>query len=338
MNDPFNTEWAFKIPVEALQRTVPITSRQIMLNENVGCSISGGSDSDDMLDIVSRLDIDKKVKYVFFDTGMEMQATKKHLQYLEDKYGITIERVRPKLPVAIAVRKIGYPFLSKKISDNIGRLQNHGFKWEDESYEVLNERYPGCQTALRWWCNDWGEGSSFNIEKNFVLKEFIMQNPPNFRISNKCCKCSKKDPANRFVKDNCIDLQIIGIRRAEGGVRATAYKSCMSDGIHGLQHFPLFWFTDQDKAIYEKAMNIRHSDAYEVYGCTRTGCAGCPFGSHFEEELKMLEEFEPKLYKAVCNIFAPSYEYTRKYREFKAKIKAESKTAQLEGQTVMEGF
>ena len=45
-------------------------------------------------------------------------------------------------------------------------------------------------------------------------------------------------------------------------------------------------------------------------------CSGCPYGRDFEEELRIIEEHEPKLYKAVNNIFKDSYEYTRKYREF----------------------
>ena len=45
-------------------------------------------------------------------------------------------------------------------------------------------------------------------------------------------------------------------------------------------------------------------------------CSGCPYGRDFEEELKIIEKYEPKLYKAVNNIFKDSYEYTRKYREF----------------------
>ena len=53
------------------------------------CSISGGSDSDDMLDIVYRCDKSNKVKYVWFDTGLEYSATKEHLEYLENKYDIT---------------------------------------------------------------------------------------------------------------------------------------------------------------------------------------------------------------------------------------------------------
>src|SRR5699024_1515327 len=97
--------------------------------------------------------------------------------------------------------------------------------------------------------------------------------------------------------------------------------------VSGLKHFPLFWFKDEDKKAYEDACDIVHSDAYTVYGCKRTGCAGCPFGSGFEDELKMLEKYEPQLYKAVCNIFGPAYEYTRAYRAFRDQKKKEAQEA-----------
>ena len=53
-----------------------------------------------------------------------------------------------------------------------------------------------------------------------------------------------------------------------------------------------------------------------MYGLKRTGCAGCPFGRDFEFELQVIEKYEPKLFKAVNNIFGQSYEYTRAYRSF----------------------
>ena len=56
------------------------------------------------------------------------------------------------------------------------------------------------------------------------------------------------------------------------------------------------------------------------YGLSRTGCAGCPFGRDFEFELEVIKHYEPKLYKAVNYIFGDSYEYTRKYREFRKKM------------------
>lgn len=319
--------YIYGIDSEAVQSGVPRTYAEIVGHDNIACSISGGADSDIMLDIVSRLDSKKKVHYVFFDTGIEMRATLKHLDYLENRYGITIEHIRHDTPIPIAVKKYGYPFLSKKFSDYINRLQNHGFQWEDGTYEELEKKYPGCQTALRWWCNEWGDNSSANIERAPYLREFMIQNPPTFKISPKCCDYGKKKPADMAAKKYNVDLTLIGLRKAEWGARSMAYKSCLVDGKHGLQHFPLFWFKDEDKQAYEDACGIVHSDAYTVYGCKRTGCAGCPFGSGFEDELKMLEKYEPQLYKAVCNIFGPAYEYTRAYRAFRDQKKKEAQEA-----------
>ena len=318
-------DYIWSIDSEVVQSSVPRTAREISLHDNVACSISGGSDSDIMLDIVSKLDTDKKVRYVFFDTGIEMSATKKHLDYLENRYGIEIERVRNKDSIPQVVKEHGYPFLSKQIAIYIERLQRHNFDWVDEPFDVLYAKYPKCKIALSWWCNHFYEGSRYNIKNTPYLKEFMIENPPQFKISPKCCDYVKKKPAETFRKENGVDITMIGVRKYEGGARSVAYKSCLVDGAHGLQHFPLFWFKEADKEAYEKACGLVHSDAYTVYGCKRTGCAGCPFGAGFEEELKMLETYEPNLYKAVCNIFGPAYEYTRAYRKFRDQRKAEEK-------------
>lgn len=55
-------------------------------------SVSGGSDSDDMVDIAEHLKPDDgcELIYVWFDTGIEMAATKLHLKYLQERYGIEI--------------------------------------------------------------------------------------------------------------------------------------------------------------------------------------------------------------------------------------------------------
>jgi hypothetical protein len=72
-------------------------------------------------------------------------------------------------------------------------------------------------------------------------------------------------------------------------------------------------------------MNIKHSDAYGVYGMKRTGCAGCPFDNQLEIDLKAIEIWEPKLYKGISNIFKISYEWTRKYREFVKNLKEDKR-------------
>lgn len=53
----------------------------------------------------------------------------------------------------------------------------------------------------------------------------------------------------------------------------------------------------------------------------RTGCAGCPFGRDFENELTVIQTYEPRLSIAVNNIFKDSYEYTRAYKKFVEDMK-----------------
>lgn len=306
------------------------------------CSISGGSDSDIMLDMIHKLDEDGKVKYFWLDTGLEYQATKEHLAELEQKYGIEIIHIKPDKPIPTCIKEYGVPFLSKYVSEQMMRLQAHDFQWEDESFEVLLHKYPRCRSALKWWCGERDSDengvqkiSCFSIYRNKWLKEFILANPPDFPISNKCCEYAKKKPAKRIVKEHDADLDITGIRQSEGGIRSAAYKTCFSASKSmGCDTYrPIFWYTDGDKRDYEKMFGVTHSRCYTEYGLRRTGCVGCPFNMRITEELAIIKEHEPNLYKAVIHIFGKSYEYTAKYRDFvkemKAKEQEEKKNVQL---------
>jgi len=308
--------------------------RILMQSYDPICSISGGSDSDIVLDLIHKVDEDSKVKYFWIDTGLEYFATKEHLDYLEQKYGITIERVKPDKPIPTCVRQYGVPFLSKYVSEQMMRLQSHHFQWEDEPLEVLLKKYPKCKVALQWWCNAYytpengiQQMSRYSISRNKWLKEFIIANPPDFPISNKCCEYSKKKPAKRFIRETDADLEITGIRKSEGGIRSANYKTCFSESKSKScnTYRPIFWYTDSDKKDYEKMFSIQHSRCYTEYGLKRTGCVGCPFSKHINEELAIIEEHEPDLYKAAVNIFGRSYEYTAKYRAFVREMKAREK-------------
>lgn len=283
-------------------------------------SVSGGSDSDIMVDIIERIGHPHShVHYVYFNTGLEYKATFEQLRYLEHRYGIAIEEHKALMPVPVAVKQYGYPFLSKKVSAYIHRLQINNFQWEDEPFSDLIMKYPNCRAALRWWCNEWGENSSYNISRRRYLKEFLIAYPPKISISDLCCQKSKKDTAHAIEVEIDPQLSCVGVRKAEGGARASI-SSCFSDNPFGCSVFrPIFWIKKKDKKAYERAVSIRHSACYTRYGLDRTGCACCPFGKNFEKELEAAKMYEPKLYKAVCKVFALSYEYTRQYREFAAQ-------------------
>lgn len=302
------------------------------------CSISGGSDSDIMLDLLHKVDDEKKIQYVWFDTGIEYQATKDHLKYLEDKYKIEIHREKAIKPIPLSCKQLGQPFLSKYVSENMGRLQKNNFKWEDKPFEELVAEYPNCISALSWWCNKYKKDfmktpSMFDIDRNKYLKQFIIANPPAFSISNKCCTYAKKNVAHKFIKENKIDLDIVGVRRAEGGIRS-ATKTCFDRHDDKADKFrPIFWFTNQDKIEYEQLFGVTHSKCYTKYGMARTGCAGCPFNRKYEDEKQIIEWYEPKLYKAINNIFKEAYEYTRQYKEFCRVM--ENKAYEDDGQTTI---
>lgn len=128
--------------------------RILMRSYDAVCSISGGSDSDIVLDMIHKADEDGKVRYFWIDTGLEYQATKEHLDFLEQKYGIEIIRLKPDKPIPSCVKQFGVPFLSKYVSEQMMRLQAHHFQWEDEPLQLLLQKYPKCKTALQWWCGE----------------------------------------------------------------------------------------------------------------------------------------------------------------------------------------
>jgi 3'-phosphoadenosine 5'-phosphosulfate sulfotransferase (PAPS reductase)/FAD synthetase len=167
----------------------------------------------------------------------------------------------------------------------------------------------------------------FNISYNKWLKEFIIKNPPPFRISNNCCTYAKKKPVYKLLKESNADMNVYGVRRAEGGIRAAAYQSCFTKSLKGWdQYRPIFFMTDDDKKEYEKQFGITHSACYTKYGLKRTGCVGCPYGRSVMNELESIKMFEPKLYKACMKIFGVSYEYTKQYRQFCAQMNFKEKS------------
>ncbi len=207
----------------------------------------------------------------------------------------------------------------------------------------LKARYPGCEQLLNFLCccNAAGEprpNIQLVINSSKYMRDFIGECPPDFRISAKCCDCCKKAPAHQVQKD--YEMVITGERRDEGGMRSVPRKDntslCFTETGSGQYRLrPLYYVTDADKAWYKDYYGIRYSDAYEVYGLTRTGCCGCPISYKAVEDLEKIRPYEPNVVKAAWNIFGKSYEYRRKYNEYKAARSREER--ELEGQVMLWG-
>lgn len=326
---------------EKFQAIIGIIMTRLRQHPNSICSYSGGADSDIMIDLIetARKIVPSlpKVKYVFFNTGLEMKATKDHVKEVAEKYGVEIETVRPKINIVQATRKYGVPFVSKIMSGGLDEWQKKGVplsiadeydQAEDKhaKRQELRERYPKCESLINFLCccNKDGEprpNIQLVINSSKYMKDFISEYPPDFKISAKCCDYCKKQIAHSVQKN--YEMIITGERRDEGGMRSVPRSDntslCFTETANGQYRLrPLYYVSDKDKAWYKETYGIRYSDAYEVYGLTRTGCCGCPISYKAVEDLKAIEPYEPNVVKAAWNIFGDSYRYRAKYNEYKA--------------------
>lgn len=346
-------------PPAKFQAIQSIIAKRLREHPNAICSYSGGADSDIMIDVIERT---RKIfglpqiKYVFFNTGLEMKATKDHVRRTAEKYGVEIEECRPKVGIVTTVRTYGVPFVSKIMSAGLSEWQKKGIPLSiAEEYEQaedkgakrreLKDRYPNCESLINFLCCCNSEGEprpdiQLVINSSKYMRDFIGECPPDFPISAKCCDYCKKQVAHNVQKD--YEMIITGERRDEGGMRSVPRKDntalCFGEQGNGQYRLrPLYYVTNRDKAWYKEYYEIRYSDAYEVYGLTRTGCCGCPISHKAVEDLEKIRPYEPNVVKAAWNIFGKSYEYRKKYNAYKAeRIKEErKKKKQCDGQMSM---
>lgn len=333
-----------------------IIAKHLKAHPHAICSYSGGADSDIMIDLIERtrnLFELPPIKYVFFNTGLEMKATKDHVKATAEKYGVEIATVRPKINIVKATREHGVPFVSKIMSGGLSEWQKKGVplsiadeydQAEDKHAKrmELKERYPKCESLINFLCccNAQGEprpNIQLVINSSKYMRDFINEYPPDFKISAKCCDYCKKQVAHRVQKG--YDMIITGERRDEGGMRSVPRKDntalCFTETASGQYRLrPLYYVSDKDKAWYKEHYGIKYSDAYEVYGLTRTGCCGCPISYKAVDDLELIRPYEPNVVKAAWNIFGKSYEYRRQYNEYKARRNEDAKrnNDQIEGQ------
>lgn len=339
-----------------------IIARRLIEHPKAICSYSGGSDSDVLIDIIERVRKSyelPEIKYVFFNTGLEMRATKEHVKATAERYSVKIETVRPKINIVLAARRYGIPFVSKIMSGGLEEWQRKGVPLSiaDEYNEAddkaakrkeLRERYPNCESLINFLCccnrdGDPRPNIQLVINSSKYMLDFIKAEPPEFRISAKCCDHCKKQIAHQIQKD--YEMVITGERRDEGGMRSVPRGGernatmCFAETGEGKFRLrPLYYVSDKDKAWYKNYYGLRYSDAYEVYGLTRTGCCGCPISYKAALDLEMIRPYEPNLVKAAWNVFGDSYRYRERYNEYKAARMAEEKRKkqQLPGQIDIE--
>lgn len=337
-NRPPYADFAAPDKFQAIQS---IIARRLREHPNAMCSYSGGSDSDIMIHLIESarklIKTLPPVQYYFFETGLEMDATRRHVRETAELYGVEIKTVRPKKSIVQATREYGQPFVSKIMSAGLEAVQRKNIplsiadeynQAEDKAAKrkELKQRFPKSEQAINFLCccNSAGEprpNIQLVINSSKYMLDFIRENPIPFRVSNRCCDVCKKQPAHDVEKN--FDMVITGERRDEGGMRSVprgdSTTMCFAETAEGKFRLrPLYYVSDEDKRWYKEWHGLRYSDAYEVYGLKRTGCCGCAISARAASDLELIRPYEPNVVKAAWAIFGDSYRYRARYNNYKA--------------------
>ena len=262
---------------------------EMLGEENVYVSFSGGKDSTVLLHIVRSLY--PGMEAVFSDTGLEFPEIK---EFVKGFNNVTI--VRPDTTFKKVIEEKGYPIVSKSVA-NCVRLARKNIAEGKDTLRVRQIR--GLE-----------KGSKFN-KKNW---EFLLEAP--FKISDECCNELKKKPLAKYEKETGKH-PIIGTMADEGRQRQEAYlkTGCNSFNGNKSKSQPLGFWTEQDiyQYIYENNLKIcsvygeilkDDNDKYYTTGYHRTGCIFCGFGAHLEKSpnrFERLKETHPNLYDYCIN-------------------------------------
>ena len=243
-------------------------------------SYSGGKDSHFLYWFIKEYLKRDDIKIVGINTYMEHHEIRDRILKNSDIV------LQPKLKPFEIKEKYGSPCFSKMQDDFIDRYQR------GSRCKSVMERINGYDESGRSWTK---------YRLNNKARELFLSGKLH-RVSPKCCKYLKKEPARQFEKETGLKA-ILGVRGGESVLRSSKYKTCFTKDK---KFTPIHDLTDEllDK-IYKK-YNIEIPKVYNYI--KRTGCMGCPYGSYKGDTEKELSLINDNQRKFVCEYFKESYE------------------------------
>lgn len=247
-------------------------------------SYSGGKDSHFLYWFIKEYLKRDDIKIVGINTYMEHHEIRDRILKNSDIV------LKPKLKPFEIKEKYGSPCFSKIQDDFIDRYQR-GSRSKSLMERIQARQFIGRDGKIHT--------SSFSLNKK--ARELLLSGKLH-RVSPKCCKYLKKEPAREFEEQSGLKA-ILGVRGSESAMRRSQYKSCFTKDK---KFTPLHDLSDEmlDK-IYKK-YNIEIPEVYN-HIC-RTGCMGCPYGSYKHDTEKELALLSPNQLKFVSEYFKESYE------------------------------
>ena len=249
-------------------------------NGKIFISFSGGKDSTILRHIALRIFPDLKV--VFSNTTNELREVIKYVKTFPN-----IITVKPKIGFEEVIKKHGFPLVSKEVSQKVNDLKRINTPRTRNTRMYGDEKGNG-RLSTKW---------------RFLAEE-------KFDVTPKCCNILKKDPLEKWAKENGGLKPIIALMSDESSLRKQL--SLYGNSNKKIYPFLTTGWTEEDIWEYAKEFNIRFAECYYdkyingkfIPKRSRTGCEYCGFGIHLESqnrfERSQLEN--PKKYERMMNL------------------------------------
>lgn len=272
--------------------------------ENFAMSWSGGKDSCVMSAIVDMAVPNNKIPRVYADTALDLTIMRDFIKEQMERDSRII-RIKPTVDIKEMLKQEGYPFSSKRFSETLCKYQRDGASG-DWVKHYLGIHEDGKQWKGNYKCP---ESLKYCFSPDF-----------NIKVSDKCCKYMKENVLDNWLKANGYKYHIIGLMAEEGGRRQSVGCFAFKSGkFRAFQ--PLAPLTKEWEDWFIDKYNIDICDIYKPpYNNQRTGCKGCPFSKHLQEELDMMEKYFPADRKQCERLWKPVYD---EYRRIGYRLKKE---------------
>ena len=261
--------------------------------ENFYLSFSGGKDSTILHYLLDEALPNNRIPRVFIDTGIEYQAIRQFVLGLAEKDD-RFQIIKPSKPIKQVLETYGYPFKSKQHSHNLMVYQHSGIGRSVQRYLGLVE-----------------SNTLFRCPKQL---EYQFTDQFGLKISDQCCLRLKKMPVHKWEKENGRRIAITGMRRTEGGERASIKGCILTDKDGNVTRFhPLLVVSNEWEEWFVREREIHLCSLYsEPFNFKRTGCKGCPFSLDLQEQLTTMALYLPAERQQCEIIWKPVYEEYRR--------------------------
>ncbi|MBS6168841.1 MAG: phosphoadenosine phosphosulfate reductase family protein [Firmicutes bacterium] len=262
-------------------------------------SFSGGKDSTVLHYLIDEALPGNRIPRVFVDTGIEYDAIKEFVLAAQAN-DERVQVIEPTQNVRQVLETYGYPFKSKNHSNKVHIYQSSGLGKTVKTYLTKDKSRFTCPDILR-----------YQFTSDFTIK-----------VSYYCCQKLKKEPFNLWQKENKKSIAITGMMASEGGQRASIKGCVITDKDGKLKKFhPLLKVSEAWEQWYIEQRGIKLCKLYyQPYSFKRTGCKGCPFALHLQEQLETMSRLMPTERKQCELIWQPVY---NEYRRLGYRLKKE---------------